>query len=703
MVRRLQAIFFGAAALAVANPALASCDRLLPGANEVARPARSITPADLIELRDIGSPEAWAYAGVSPLGLSPDGRSVAFVINQADVATNNYCRALVVMPVAGGTPRIVDRGGEYIILKDVIRGLIMSTGGGVMVVPRWSPDGKRIGYLKRVAGRTQVWVAFADGSGARAVTTAPADVGAWEWATDRTITYTTRPATAAVERGVDQEARSGWRYDDRVMTMDSYRPALRDKDAPEASFAVNLATRRARAASAAESQSLAALPILSPRVEAGVLTADGRRAGIAGSPTNPQVPRRIWVSDVGGNRTTCTFDACTDGVVQLWWDRNGRLIFLRREGPARSTMAIYRWRPGVGEPERLYRSDAWIHACLLDAGKLLCTLETSTRPVRIVGIDLTNGAETTLFDPNPGWLRIALGKVERIATRNQFGLDSWVDLVLPPTYRPGDRLPMVVVQYHSRGFLRGGTGNDYPIFLLAQAGFAVMSFNRPPFYGLGQPALDTYDKMIAAQTRDWNERRSIQSSLLNGIDQIEARRIVDPKRIGITGLSDGLSTIQYALNNTKRFAAVALSTCCEDHNTVMFAGGTRWADWNREVQGYPAASEDGSAFWKPMSLAQNARTIDAPILMQLADREFLGSLETYTALREQKKPVDLYFFPDEYHMKWQPQHRLAVYERGIDWFDFWLNGRERPGAEKAEQYRIWRAMRAVAAGPLPSG
>ncbi len=703
MVRRVLPAALSAVALGLASPAFAACDRILPSASEVAAPVRGITAADLIEMRDIGSPESWIYSGVSPLALSPDGRSIAFVINQADLATNSYCRALVVIPAGGGAPRVVDHGGEYMILADVVRGLIEPVGGGVMVVPRWSPDGKRIGYLKRTNGVTQVWEARADGSGARPVTASATDVSAWAWSTYRTMVFTTRPATVAVERAVDEESLSGWRYDDRVMTMKGLRPELREKDVPERSFAVDLATWRTRPASAAESAIVAALPTITATNDAGVAAADGRSAGIAGSAANPQVPRRIWIGDASGRRTSCTFEACTGGVTQLWWDKDGSLVFLRREGRARSEFAVYRWQVGSDAPQRLYRSSDWFHACLLDGRRLVCTAEASSQPGRIVAIDLATGGSTTLFDPNPGFSRLALGKVERLFTRNEDGQDAWVDLVLPPDYRPGQKLPLVVVQYLSQGFLRGGTGNDYPIFLLAQAGFAVLSFQRPPTYGLGRPELDTWDKVIAAGTKDWANRRNILSSLLNGVDQAEARGFVDPKRVGITGLSDGMSTIEYALINTKRFAAAALSSCCEDPKTVMTYGGVVWADWNHQVRGYPLATEDGTAFWKPMSLSLNARTLDTPILMQLADREYLGGLEAFTALRERKSPVDLYVFPDEYHMKWQPRHRLAVYERSIDWFDFWLNGRERAGAGKAGQYSIWRKLRADRAGRLPAG
>jgi hypothetical protein len=79
--------------------------------------------------------------------------------------------------------------------------------------------------------------------------------------------------------------------------------------------------------------------------------------------------------------------------------------------------------------------------------------------------------------------------------------------------------------------------------------------------------------------------------------------------------------------------------------------------------------------------------------MQLSDDEYIQSLETFTALREHGKSVELYVFPGEHHIKWQPVHRAAIYARNLDWFSFWLQGREDPDPAKAEQFRRWRAMR----------
>ena len=101
-----------------------------------------------------------------------------------------------------------------------------------------------------------------------------------------------------------------------------------------------------------------------------------------------------------------------------------------------------------------------------------------------------------------------------------------------------------------------------------------------------------------------------------------------------------------------------------------------------------------------MSLAQNAARIDTPLLMQLSDKEFRLALEAYSALREQHKPVEMHIFPDEAHIKWQPVHRQAVYERNLDWFSFWLQGKENPAPSKAAQYARWRKMRDTIGGDV---
>ena len=304
------------------------------------------------------------------------------------------------------------------------------------------------------------------------------------------------------------------------------------------------------------------------------------------------------------------------------------------------------------------------------------------------------GKLQTLFDPNPEFGALRLGQVRRLRWRNALGFECYGDLVLPPDHKPGQRHPLIVVQYITRGFLRGGTGDEYPIQLFAAHGYAVLSVQEPPSFYESLPAgrwRDFRDAEIE-NMKGWRDRRSIFSALVEGIRTVERLAVVDPNKIGLTGLSDGATTAQFALVNSKLFAAAAISSCCVDAQPMMIYGGQRLAH-DRRFKGYADATRVGEAFWRPISLALNAEAIDTPLLMQLPDEEFLGAIDSVTALQNAGKPVSLYVFPEENHTKLQPAHRLAVYTRNLDWFDFWLRGKVDPDPLKRDQYARWRKLR----------
>ena len=111
------------------------------------------------------------------------------------------------------------------------------------------------------------------------------------------------------------------------------------------------------------------------------------------------------------------------------------------------------------------------------------------------------------------------------------------------------------------------------------------------------------------------------------------------------------------------------------------------------AMGYPGAMSDADPFWGRISIAKNTATVRTPMLLQLADTEYLGALTAFTALRQAKAPVDMYVFPQETHIKWQPAHRLAIYRRSLAWFGFWLRDEE-PTDWNRDELAHWKNLRA---------
>ncbi len=417
-------------------------------------------------------------------------------------------------------------------------------------------------------------------------------------------------------------------------------------------------------------------------------------------PADPASPSAsiVHIATSGGRASLCNLAPCRGRVLGLWW--HGRdLLILRREGWADEAQGLYRWRVGARTAGRLLLTKDAIHGCVLTRFGLLCTDEAARTPRRLVLIDARTGHVRPILDLNPEFAAITLGTVRRLRWRNDLGFACCGDLVLPPDYRSGQRLPLIVVQYHSDGFLRGGTGDEYPIFLLASHGMAVLSIERSQPVSAGRTDLASIEKMLAAEMENWAARRNLLSTVDRGVDRVIDSGIADPRRLGITGLSDGATTVAFALINHPRYAAAAMSTCCNEPDSMMTYAGLREAGFFGSI-GYPPVTAHDTRFWQAMSLAQNAATMRTPLLLQVADSEYLLALQAFGALVEKQAPVEMYVFPGEYHEKVQPAHRLAIYRRNDDWFQFWLKNVRDPSPAKDDQYRRWAALRARAAPPL---
>lgn len=665
-----------------------ACADLLPKA-AAPSPTRALVPEDLVRLRDIG-PVDPSSIDARLFTLSPDGKRVAFQLRRADPDANSYCLAMVVLDLRDGTPpRIVDAGGELLRVRYDSRGRAgVPTGIARPITPRWSPDGRAILFLKRAGHGTQVWRAMTDGSGSAPLTASATDIEDFRLSGDgRTLIYSSRPALDAARRAIDREGLTGLHYDDR------YAPAASDHPWPVAPvprvvLAQDFASGAVRPATTAEAALLPDAPIL--EVAWGeARAADGRRAWLA-APAATFFPSRgrLTAEDAGGTPVTCADAACAE-AHRPWWTA-GRVRFFRREGWADGSTAIYEWAPGHDAPRRLYVTDDVLADCAPQGDTLLCLRESSLTPRRLERLDPATGRRELVFDPNPEFAALKLGRAERLHLVNALGRPSIADLVLPVGYRRGTRYPLIVVQYDTRGFLRGGTGDDYPIQAFANRGYAVLSVSRPRMAALRSDRADVV-ALERSNLAQFDHLRSSLASIEAGVAQAVERGVADPKRIGLTGMSDGATVAAFALLHSERFAAVAMSQCCFDE-TFPARVGPRAARYFHST-GYPRITDRNQAFWDQLSLAANARRITAPILIQIADEEYLSALVTHTALREVGAPVDMYVFADEHHVKRQPMHRLAIYRRSLDWFDYWLRGARSTAPGRQAELSHWDTLR----------
>jgi dipeptidyl aminopeptidase/acylaminoacyl peptidase len=676
--------------IVLAEPkALPECRSILPP--ERLRPGqRPLAPEDLARLRDIGPAEPQYF--FSPFfTVSPDGHSAAFQLRQGDPQGNRYCLAMVILDLAGnGASSIVDEGGAPILATLDLRGIAEVPSGLMRVItPRWSGDGKWIAFLKRTETGTQVWRAFADGSGSGPLTHSGVDVVDFRIGPDgSSIVYATRPDIERQRREIEKDGLNGWHYDDR------FNPSLSKRPFPIAPAerhveVLDVATGKVRAPTASEAalvavddqfpaQAGAALPTGVPGLQISETNLSG---------TAKRGELRAHLPD--GSIASCTAAAC-EGATNPWWMPGHRHVRFRRwEGWAKASDAIYDWDVKSGSVRRLLVTDDVLTSCTRDTRSLICLVHSSLVAGRLVRLDPQTGKRQTLFDLNPEIAHLTLGKPERLHWRNAFGIETVADLILPVGYRPGRKYPLVVVQYDTRGFLRGGTDDEYPIQAFANRGYAVLSFKRPA--PPSAKVAKDYEEGGKLNLEHFADRRSVESSLEGGIRIAVDRGIADPAKIGITGLSDGSTTVEWALIHSSLFAAAAMSSCCFDTTFVATVGPSAARHFLGE--GYPGVLGRGDPFWKDVALEVNARRISTPILLNASEEEFLDTLVTYSALREAGVPVDLFEYPGEYHARWQPAHRLATYRRSLDWFDYWLRGIRSDSPDRQSELEEWDRLK----------
>lgn len=608
---------------------------------------------------------------IDAAAVSPDGRYVAYRTRHPDPAANRYTLRWQLVGIDGGAPADLGDGGE-VELRVAEDGHVVGTIAAP--APVWSPDARHVLLTKRRAGVRELWIAGPKVP-PRRLAGGDRDIAPdARWMSPTRVALRQAPPAAP-------DARERWQG---TAVGPTYRPgwALAPPSAARV-YATAIVGLDGRPATGVADPPPPPEPGARHATD-GAAPAWGRLADPA--LTGPMAPLTVVAATAGAGVAACPDPRCTGPLAGLWRLGDGRVAFVRLEGPNQQRDALYLWRPGAATARPVELPDeAALERCSPAHQTLVCVLETPTRSGRLVR--LGDGAVTVLADPNPAFRVTA--RVERLEWAGPWGR-QFGHLVLPADAKAGAPLPLVVVQYRSRGFLKGGVGDEYPVFALADAGLAVLSFDRPNaldrLTAIGDPA-ELTRRILGGEPDD---RRALYAGLEAGLALARRRAPIDAARLGISGLSDGAVMTAHALLASRRFAAAAISSPVWDPIGYFTVHARARTGYRGAGLGDPFASPER---WRQLSPALNVERIETPLLLQLADHELMASAQLLAALEAAKKPHDAYVFAGEYHIKWQPAHRLAIYRRAVDWFAFWLQGREPADPARQDEYARWRALR----------
>ncbi len=125
-----------------------------------------LVPAAAGERRAMQLDDLFHFRRVSEPQISPDGRTVAYVVATVDLAENHTSSTIWLVPTQGGAPRQLTNT----VKKDKH--------------PRWSPDGRRILFESDRDGDGQLWVIDVGGGEARRLTGISTEAQGGIWSPD---------------------------------------------------------------------------------------------------------------------------------------------------------------------------------------------------------------------------------------------------------------------------------------------------------------------------------------------------------------------------------------------------------------------------------------------------------------------------------------------------------------------------------------
>jgi dipeptidyl aminopeptidase/acylaminoacyl peptidase len=304
---------------------------------------------------------------------------------------------------------------------------------------------------------------------------------------------------------------------------------------------------------------------------------------------------------------------------------------------------------------------------------------------------------------NPQFDALSLASVKSVSWETSGGGKLDGTLFLPPDYKEGNKYPLVIQTkpYYNNNFACDSGDGHFPSFVpqpLADAGIAYLGIAVPDavenYYPKGYPG-------------DVAEAAFYTDAFDTAVTALSDRGIIDKNKVGIIGFSRSGWYTEFALTHGKtKYLAATVADNIEYSFSERAMGSLIGFD-SKSVDTMYGGPPNGSSLknWLDYSISFNIDKIHTPLLMEqmgdgaLFDRrnsppmKISKQFEVFTGLNLEHKPVELYYYPNEYHEPDDPQARLGTLQRNFDWYRFWLQGYERPNPEDPGQYKRWEGLR----------
>ena len=674
------------------------------------------TSSHPITLRDI-----LALREISEQRISPDGRTVAFVVKDANVDANSYTASLYIVAADG-------KSGPKLLLKDKSISNL-----------RWMPAGDALTYIGSADKLSQIMQLGLKSAKPEALFKHAENVTSFEWspdgktvavisvppikdsetakASENGILFDTRdyyPIWTFIERGWVKKPTAIWLYRPHekqlkrlwqqnaslyhfekysisklVWAPDGKKFAVEYQTSASTSKNGSVAFNSGIGILTADTGEFKAIPSTESFQVSPSWSPDGSSLAFIAE-VETQTPRSgfredLFVYDVGSQNPP---RAVTEDEVKygspVWWSKDKRKFIIGMETKERA--ALYELPSAGGSLVQVSKGEDHLSEFSLssDLSTASLVVQGPMKAPEIGVMKVGSGTVKQLTHINAAYDHIQLGQVSQIKWKNKFGYETNGYLIKPIGYQEGKRYPLLVILYgfHGRFITQAEWIASYPAQVFAANGFAVLMMNQPKEYGWHYGNFEEF-----SFDRDYNPMASIEAA----VEHLTETGLADPKRTGMLGWSYGSELTNLMLTHRKVFAAGSSSSGAAYNSGEYWITGDPFRHYLDGVMGGTAYGKHDPRY-DELSTAGHVGDLSVPLLIQTPVQEMLWSLEFYTAAKTQGKPVEMVVYPDEGHIYSQPKHRLASMQVNLDWFQFWLQGYEDAKPEKQDQYQRWKAL-----------
>lgn len=225
----------------------------------------------------------------------------------------------------------------------------------------------------------------------------------------------------------------------------------------------------------------------------------------------------------------------------------------------------------------------------------------------------------------------------------------------------------------------------YPLEVQAGQGIAIFI---PNYRGT-----QSYGRAFASPKRLDGEPAD---DVIAGVRKMIANGVADPARLGITGQSHGAWLGPVVMTREKIFRASSFAEGCSN-DVVLYS--LMPGDLNRQV--HDVVTGLGKSFWDdPQPYLEGSpdmyfRGVRTASLWEAGAQSAAVMMFSYPkAARHFGAPSEFVVYPKTQHNPNLPAIQRESANRNLDWFAFWLNGQENPGEGKAAQYERWKELKA---------